>query len=70
MLFGDLFEWLHLVHAGVVDEHVETAKSLDRGVDDGAGVGRLRDVAFDRNRLASGGFDRFDDLARPFLLDA
>ena len=41
MLLGDLFERLHLVHAGVVDQHVETAKSLDRLVDDGAGVGGL-----------------------------
>src|SRR5580698_9627020 len=32
MLFGDLFERLHLVDSSIVDEDVETAKSRDRGV--------------------------------------
>jgi hypothetical protein len=41
MLLSDLFERLHLVYAGIVDQHVETAKSFDRGVDNGEGVGRL-----------------------------
>jgi hypothetical protein len=41
MFFSDLFKRLHVVNAGIVDQHVETAKVVDRRVDDSASVRRL-----------------------------
>ena len=62
VLLGDLLERRHLVDAGVVDQDVEMAVSLDGGVDDGLGVGGLGDVALDGDGLAAGGGDGLDDL--------
>ena len=57
-----------LLPPGVVDEDVEPAEPLDRVGDEPAAEGRVAQVAGDGDRLASGGADQVDDLARVGLL--
>ena len=69
MLFGDLFERLHLVDAGIVDQDVETAKGLDRRVDDGAGVGRLDTSPLTATALPPAALIASTTLSAPSLLE-
>jgi hypothetical protein len=51
-------------YAGVVDENVNAAKSIERGFDDRLRVFRIGDRECRRNRGAAGFFDRVDRLLR------
>src|SRR5262249_46089572 len=55
-----------VAHAGIVDEDVDRAEGVDRGLHRGVDVGALRDVAAHGNRLVA---DRRRGVARGLSVD-
>ena len=62
VFLGDRLDRREFIDARIIDQHVELAEMRDRCLDYCFGVRRLRYVALDRDSLAAGFGDRFDDL--------
>jgi len=58
VVLGDVFEWLELIDAGIVDENIDPAERLLGLFEQPAHVRRLGDVGLHRNGLAAFGRDR------------
>src|SRR5262249_1304110 len=56
----------HVAHAGIVDEDVDPAEDIDRGLHRGVDVGALRDIAAHGNRRVA---DRGRGRARGLPID-